>query len=301
MKDEDKTKEQLVNELVNLRESLGKSSVDLRACKQDLDDVARYVVSEFKSPLGMIVGFAELLEEEHTTLSEGELRHCILKIKESGRKVSEMVNALLLLANSRRLSDNVWYAAYLAAMGETALPQWVSEAGESISEAYRFTCLPASSAPLIIRFWKVEGEPPGFRAIAKLGSGQADREGEDGSAPREVQWTLTAEEWDNLLAAVNGSKFWFDGSSLEQLGWLKMVGVGGEEWIFEGWRDDRHKVRTVWNPDEEKTHAAYALGRSFVKSLPDWFALEMAQLWTTDSRLEISPRFGDRIDLDFLL
>jgi len=103
MRDEDKTKEQLINDLASLRKSLRQCTTELQARNQDLDDVARYLISEFKSPLAMIIGFAELLEEEHAALSVEELRHCIRTIKQSGCKMSEMVNALLLLANSRRL------------------------------------------------------------------------------------------------------------------------------------------------------------------------------------------------------
>ncbi|MCK4450567.1 MAG: hypothetical protein KAX26_08245 [Anaerolineae bacterium] len=64
MRGEDKIQEQLINDLAILRESLRQCTADLRARNQDLDDVARYVVSEFKSPLGVIIGFAELLEED---------------------------------------------------------------------------------------------------------------------------------------------------------------------------------------------------------------------------------------------
>jgi len=301
MRDEAKTREQLVSELVDLRESLRRSSTNLRECRQDLEDVARYVISEFKSPLGMIVGFAELLEEEHATLSEQELSYCIGAIKQNGRKLSEMVSALLLLANSRRLSDNVWYTAYLAAMGETLLSKWALE--QDTAEAYRFTCLPASSTPLVVRVWRSEGEEAAdFHGVAKLGGGLAgSSENEAVSNSQEAEWRLAAEEWDDLLVAIEESRFWDESSSLEQLGWLRMVGAGGEEWVFEGWRDGQYKVRTVWNPDEDKTHAAHALGSSFVKFLPTWFTLEMAQLWTVDSRLKIHPSLGDEINLDFLL
>jgi len=300
MREDDKTREQLIGELAGLRDALHKNSTDLKACRQDLDDMARYIVSEFKSPLGMIIGFAELLEQEHAMLSQEEFQHCVLMIKQSGRKLSSMINALLLIANSRRLSDNVWYAAYLAAMGETALCQWVNEESD-VSEAYRFTCLPVSLAPLVIRVWRTEGQAPGSYAVAKLGGVQEDREDETAPTSREAQWTLSAEDWNYLSNAVREGRFWSEASSLEQLGWLRMVGSGGEQWIFEGWREGQHKIRAVWNPDEKKTHAAHALGRAFVKSLPDWFALEMAQLWTADSRLDIHPRFKDRIDLVFLL
>jgi len=35
----------------------------------------------------------------------------------------------------------------------------------------------------------------------------------------------------------------------------------------------------------------------FIKALPDWFALEMAQLWAADSSPEIHPRSVDKVDL----
>ena len=298
MKDEDKTKEQLINDLASLRKSLRQCTTELQARNQDLDDVARYLISEFKSPLAMIVGFAELLEEEHAALSEEELRHCIRTIQQSGRKMSEMVNALLLLANSRRLFDNVWYAAYLAAMGETSLSQWVLEEGKNISEVYRFTCLPASLVPLVVRVWRAEGETVRFQALAKLGGGQAGPESETNLALQEAQRTLTTEEWDSLLAAIEESRFWTDSSSLEQLNWSRMVGTGGEEWIFEGWRDGQYKARAVLNPGEEKGRAAYALGRSFIGLLPGWFALEIAQFWAADSWPKFDQRLGEEIGLE---
>ena len=161
---------QLIRELTSLRESLCKCAATLQARNQDLDDLAHYVVSEFRRPLGVIIGFAELLEEDYQTLSNDDLRHCIETIKRSGRKLNEMANVLLLLANSRRLFDNVWYTAYLMAMGETSLSQWAQE--NHIPEVYRFTCLPTASAPLVIRVWAIGGKTPCFQAIAKLGSGR---------------------------------------------------------------------------------------------------------------------------------
>jgi len=283
MKDQDKTKEQLISELASLRESLRQCTTELQARNRDLDDVARYLISEFKSPLGLIIGFADLLEEGRATLSEGEMRHAVRTIKRSGRRMSEMVNALLLLANSRRLFDNVWYSAYLAAMGETALSQWAVAERKNISEVYRFACLPASLVPLVVRVWKTAGENVVFQTLAKLGSDQADVESEADPVLQEAQRTLAAEEWMRFLDVVEGSGFWSDASSLEELNWSRMVGTGGEEWIFEGWRDGQYKVRAVWNPGEEEGRSAYALGRSFIGLLPGWFALEIARFWVTDS------------------
>lgn len=295
MEKENKTKEQLIRELASLRESLCECAATLQARNQDLDDLAHYVVSEFRRPLGVIIGFAELLEEEYQTLLDEDLRHCMETIKQSGRKLNEMTNVLLLLANSRRLFDNVWYTAYLMAMGETSLSQWAQE--KHVPEVYRFTCLPTTSGPLVIRVWATGEKTPCLQAIAKLGSGREGYEGETGLAPQEAQWTPEAEEWDGLLTAIEESKFWTVFSSLRELGWLRMVGTESEEWVFEGWRDNQYQARTVWSPDEKKAHAAYALGRSFVKTLPGWFALEVARSWAVDSWPEIHPRFRDKENL----
>ena len=291
MKDQHKTKEQLTNEIRGLRESLCQCSANLQARNQDLEDIARYVISELKSPLGMIVGFSEFLQDELNTLSEDDVHYCIRTINRSGRKMSEMINALLLLANSRRLFDNVWYSAYLATMDETSLPKWVNQQPAEIVEAYRFTCLPATSAPLLIRIWRAEAEEAALGAVAKLGTGQVYAE-ENSSEPalQEALWTPGEKAWHRLLTIVEASEFWAEDSSLDQLGWMRMVGSGGEEWVFEGWRRGDSRIRTVWNPDEENAGAAYRLGRTFVNSLPDWFALKIAQLWTADSWAEIYPR-----------
>jgi len=297
MGDQGKLQEHLIREVASLQDSLRRCSTALQACSQDLDDVAHYVVSEFKGPLGTIVGFAELLEEECTTLSDEEIRRGLRVIRESGRKLNEMVNVLLLLANSHRLFDNVWHAAYLATMGETALPQWACE--EGIPEAYRFTCLPVSSVPLVMRVWRAGDGVPDFHAVAKFRGGSQDHgpESEVSSPLRETRWSLTAEQWAGLLSAIEESQFWTEPPVLEPLGWSRMVGTGGEEWIFEGWRDGQSKVRAVLNPDEEKEPAAYGLGRSFINILPGWFALEVTRFWAANSWVRVDQRFEEEVGL----
>ena len=295
MSDEHKSKEQLISDLATVRESLRQCTIELHERNQDLDDVARYVVSELRSPLGTNISFAELLEEDYPMLSEGERRYCVRTIRRSGRKMARMVNALLLLANSRRLFDNVWYAAYLATLGETSLAEWALEGEEPVSEAYRFTCLPASSAPVVIRVWRTGSEPPRFQAVAKFDSVREGPEGATGLAPQETAWMLAAKEWDSLAAALGESKFWT--ASLEELSWLRMVGGGGEEWILEGWHDGQYKARAVWNPDEQKGPDTYELGRLFIGLLPGPFALEMARYWGAHSPHMTDDLLGEGLDL----
>lgn len=301
MRDGVKTREQLIDELGNLRESLRECTAALQARTQDLDDVAHYVVSEFKRPLGLIIGLAEVLEEDWGALSDEEVQHCIQTIKQGGHKMSKMVNALLLLANSRRLFDNVWYSAYLAAMEEPLLCQWVQNEAQSVREAYRFTCLPSFSAPFIVRVWETEGGTARFQAVAKYGSWPEQGDEAAVVAPQETEWTLPAEQWHTLLVVVEKSKFWTDSASLERLGWIRMMGTDSEEWVFEGWRDGEHRVRMAWSPDGQRAPAVYALGRSFVKLLPETFALGMARWWAAGVEPDTHARFRDMTGLSSLL
>lgn len=311
----DKTKEQLLKEVARMHRRMAGLEVECRRARdlarqcadvlrerdRDLDDLAHYIVSEFRSPLGLIVGFAELLKEDLAALSKEQVRHSITVIRQSAHKLGEMTGVLLLLANSRRLFDNVWYAAYLAAMGEVSLEQWACEVGQEVWEAYRFACLPVASTPLVVRVWWSGGPTPYYQAIAKLGSAQVSGEDDSDSVSTEAQWTPSPQAWKDMLASVQESKFWSASSALEQLGWLRMVGTEGEEWIFEGWRAGQYKARTVWGPDEQRAHAAYTLGRSFLKILPDWFTLEVARSWAVDAWPEIRPGRGQGIDVSSLI
>jgi hypothetical protein len=301
VKDEEKTKKQLIDELGSLRESLRECTAALQARTQDLDDVAHYVVSEFKRPLGLIIGLAEVLEEDWGALSDEELQRCFRAIKQGGHKMNKMVNALLLLANSRRLFDNVWYSAYLAAMEEPSLPRWVQDEAQAVREAYRFTCLPTFSAPFIVRVWETGDGLARFQAVAKFGSWPEQGEEAAAVASRETEWTLPAEQWHALLVVVEKSKFWTDSASLERLGWIRMMGTDSEEWVFEGWRDGEHRIRMVWSPDGQKAPAVFALGRSFVKLLPEAFALGMARWWATGAEPDMHARLRDMTGLSSLL
>lgn len=311
----ERTREQLLKELAQMQRQVDGLEVECRRARElarqcadvlkerdrDLDDLAHYIVSEFRSPLGLIVGYAELLEEDGAALSEEQVRHSVGVIRQSAHKLSEMAGVLLLLANSRRLFDNVWHAAYLAALGEVSLEQWACEVGVGVQEAYRFTCLPVVSTPLVVRIWWSGGPKPYYQAVAKLGSAQMNGGNGSDSDSTEARWMLSPEAWEDLLASVQESKFWSASSALEQLGWLRMVGTEGEEWIFEGWRAGQYKARTVWGPDEQRAHAAYTLGRSFLKILPDRFTLEVARLWAIDTWPEIRPGRGQGIDVSALL
>ena len=110
-------------------------------------------------------------------------------------------------------------------------------------------------------------------------------------------WRMEVDPYD----VFEENEFWTASSSLEQLDWLRMVGADGEEWIFEGWRNGQYIALAAWSPDEEISRAAYALDRLFVKFLPEQFALEVTRAWAVDFGPEVTPRFGEIVDLGAIL
>jgi signal transduction histidine kinase/ActR/RegA family two-component response regulator len=84
-----------------LIEALGTRTLELQARNEDLDAYAHTVAHDLKGPLGHIVGFAHALEEIYAELSGDELRHYLRTIAQSGRKMSNIIDELLLLAGLR--------------------------------------------------------------------------------------------------------------------------------------------------------------------------------------------------------
>ena len=77
---------------------------DLRARNEDLDAFAHTVAHDLQNPLALVVGFAESLRRYRDTLSAADFETCVANIERSGRKMSQVVNQLLLLAESRKMA-----------------------------------------------------------------------------------------------------------------------------------------------------------------------------------------------------
>jgi PAS domain S-box-containing protein len=88
-----------------LVEALRKRTDELQARNQDLDAYAHTVAHDLKGPLGHMVGFARVLEQDHALLSDEELRHYLHTISQSGHKMSNIIDELLLLAGLRKIED----------------------------------------------------------------------------------------------------------------------------------------------------------------------------------------------------
>ena len=96
-RDEDKTKKQLIDELVGLRRHVGR----LTSISEDLDASAYTVAHDLKRSLSLILGFSELLLKEYDTVPREELLRCLQMIVESGRKMNRIVDELMLLVHVR--------------------------------------------------------------------------------------------------------------------------------------------------------------------------------------------------------
>jgi PAS domain S-box-containing protein len=86
-----------------LVEALRQRTAELEARNEDLDAFAHTVAHDLKNPLGLVIGFAEALGEEYATMPGEELRRYLHKIAQSGRKMSNIVDELLLWAGVRKV------------------------------------------------------------------------------------------------------------------------------------------------------------------------------------------------------
>lgn len=82
--------------------ALTASNAALRARNEELDAYAHTVAHDLKNPVAAILGFAEHLEEGFETLPERERRESLEAITRSAQKMQAIIDALLLLGETRR-------------------------------------------------------------------------------------------------------------------------------------------------------------------------------------------------------
>jgi two-component system sensor histidine kinase/response regulator len=84
---------------------LRRLNADLQARNEELDAFAHTVAHDLKGPLCHIAGFALLLEEEHTAIPDEEVRQYLHTIAQSGLKMSNVIDELLLLASVGKIEE----------------------------------------------------------------------------------------------------------------------------------------------------------------------------------------------------
>lgn len=95
----------LYEAVVDHAERLGKRirerTAELQARNEELAAYNHTVAHDLKSPFALLIGYAELLEEDYAILSGEEVQQCLHAIAQHGHKMCSIIDALLLLAELR--------------------------------------------------------------------------------------------------------------------------------------------------------------------------------------------------------
>ena len=85
-----------------LFQALRQRTFQLKVHNEELDAFADTVAHDLKIPLSSVIGFAETLQEIYNELSGPDLHHYLGLIAQGGRKMSNIIDELLLLARVRK-------------------------------------------------------------------------------------------------------------------------------------------------------------------------------------------------------
>jgi signal transduction histidine kinase len=85
-----------------LHSEVERHAAELEARNRELDAYAHTVAHDIKDPLGLVIGFAEVLERDYAILPADEIAQYLHIIWRSGVKMNSIVDELLLLARVRR-------------------------------------------------------------------------------------------------------------------------------------------------------------------------------------------------------
>lgn len=83
--------------------TLKRLNEDLKAQNEDLDAFAHMVAHDLKAPLAPIIGYAEVLLEDLHTMPKESLARYLKLISQSGHKMTNIIDELLLLSEIRKV------------------------------------------------------------------------------------------------------------------------------------------------------------------------------------------------------
>ncbi len=89
-------------ENARLIETLHQQTEELQARNAELDAFAHTVAHDLKNPLSVIAGYADLLYDRHGIMTEAERLTCCADIARVARKMDNIIQELLLLAEVRK-------------------------------------------------------------------------------------------------------------------------------------------------------------------------------------------------------
>jgi signal transduction histidine kinase len=87
------------------QDNLFQRTLELEKRNEELDAYAHTVAHDLKSPLTSIIGFSDLLEKRYDKIPVDKLSYYCSIIAQNGRKIINIIDALLLLASVRKVEE----------------------------------------------------------------------------------------------------------------------------------------------------------------------------------------------------
>ncbi len=85
-------------------QALRQYAVELEARNEELDAFAHTVAHDLKDPLGLVIGYADVLRTSYAAMSDEAIQTSLRTISQSGRRMNNIINELLLLAGVRKMT-----------------------------------------------------------------------------------------------------------------------------------------------------------------------------------------------------
>ncbi len=95
----------LQKQLETANQALKERNAELKASNEELEAFAHTVAHDIKNPLGLLIGYGELLQMEHAQMTDEEQDKLLHTFVQSGRKLNRIVEALLLLSSVRKMDQ----------------------------------------------------------------------------------------------------------------------------------------------------------------------------------------------------
>lgn len=86
-------------------DKLREQALELQARNEELDAFAYTVAHDLKNPIASMMGFASLMQNYFTRMDEKTVQEYLSLIMESGYKLKEIINALLMLAGASEMDE----------------------------------------------------------------------------------------------------------------------------------------------------------------------------------------------------
>jgi signal transduction histidine kinase len=91
-----------ITERRRAEESLRRYTAELESRNEELDAFAHTAAHDLKNPLGLLIGYADILAMDYVDLPPEDIEKYIQAIARNGRKIGRIIDELLLLAGVRR-------------------------------------------------------------------------------------------------------------------------------------------------------------------------------------------------------